>query len=52
MTGRTSEIGCTLSILAEGPLLRALRYKRKPCVLLIDELDKVITRSKRCYWKS
>lgn len=25
----------------EGPLLRALRYKSKPCVLLIDELDKV-----------
>ncbi|MFZ0519913.1 MAG: MoxR family ATPase [Candidatus Acidiferrales bacterium] len=26
---------------AEGPLLRALRYKSRPCVLLIDELDKV-----------
>src|ERR1700730_11537058 len=25
----------------EGPLLRALRRKCKPCVLLIDELDKV-----------
>jgi len=31
----------SLDFFAEGPLLRALRYKRKPCVLLIDELDKV-----------
>lgn len=31
----------TLDFFAEGPLLRALRYKTKPCVLLIDELDKV-----------
>jgi MoxR-like ATPase len=26
---------------AEGPLLRALRYRERPCVLLVDELDKV-----------
>lgn len=31
----------TLDFFAEGPLLRALRYKVRPCVLLIDELDKV-----------
>ena len=31
----------TLDFFAEGPLLRALRYERRPCVLLIDELDKV-----------
>jgi hypothetical protein len=31
----------TLDFFAEGPLLRALRYERQPCVLLIDELDKV-----------
>src|SRR5258708_9491101 len=31
----------TLDFFAEGPLLRALRHKCKPCVLLIDELDKV-----------
>jgi MoxR-like ATPase len=30
----------TLDFFAEGPLLRALRYER-PCVLLIDEIDKV-----------
>ena len=30
----------TVSFFAAGPLLRALRYHR-PCVLLIDELDKV-----------
>ena len=30
----------TLDFFAEGPLLRALRYE-EPCVLLIDELDKV-----------
>src|SRR5690242_2365511 len=30
----------TLDFFAEGPLLRALRHKGKPCVLLIDELDK------------
>jgi len=30
-----------LDFFAEGPLLRALRYERQPCVLLIDELDKV-----------
>lgn len=31
----------TLDFFAEGPLLRSLRHKSKPCVLLIDELDKV-----------
>lgn len=30
-----------LDFFAQGPLLRALRHKVKPCVLLIDELDKV-----------
>ena len=30
----------TLDFFAEGPLLRALRYEERPCVLLIDELDK------------
>ncbi len=31
----------SLDFFAEGPLVRALRRKSKPCVLLIDELDKV-----------
>ncbi len=31
----------SIDFFAEGPLLRALRHKFKPCVLLIDELDKV-----------
>lgn len=31
----------SLDFFAGGPLLRALRYKPKPCVLLVDELDKV-----------
>lgn len=31
----------TLEFFSEGPLLRALRYRTRPCVLLIDELDKV-----------
>ena len=31
----------SIGFFAEGPLLRALRRKFKPCVLLIDELDKV-----------
>src|SRR5712664_3402134 len=31
----------SLDFFAEGPLLRALRHKLKPCVLLIDEIDKV-----------
>ena len=31
----------TLDFFAEGPLLRALRYEGQPCVLLVDELDKV-----------
>jgi MoxR-like ATPase len=31
----------SLDFFAEGPLLRALRYERRPCVLLVDELDKV-----------
>ena len=31
----------TLDFFAEGPLLRALRRTDRPCVLLVDELDKV-----------
>ncbi len=31
----------SLAFFAEGPLLRALRYETQPCVLLVDELDKV-----------
>jgi len=31
----------SLDFFSEGPLLRALRHKDRPCVLLIDELDKV-----------
>lgn len=31
----------TIDFFAEGPLVRALRYKSRSCVLLIDELDKV-----------
>ena len=31
----------SLDFFSEGPLLRALRYKGSPCVLLVDELDKV-----------
>ncbi len=31
----------SLDFFVEGPLLRALRYQERPCVLLIDELDKV-----------
>jgi len=31
----------TLDFFVEGPLLRALRYEGRPCVLLIDEIDKV-----------
>src|SRR6266404_1999483 len=31
----------SLDFFAEGPLLRALRHEDRPCVLLIDELDKV-----------
>jgi hypothetical protein len=31
----------TLNFFAEGPLVRFLRYERRPCVLLVDELDKV-----------
>ena len=31
----------SLDFFSEGPLLRALRYEGKPCVLLVDELDKV-----------
>ena len=30
----------TLDFFNEGPLLRALRYRDRPCVLLIDEIDK------------
>src|SRR5947208_6001793 len=31
----------SLDFFSQGPLLRALLYREKPCVLLIDELDKV-----------
>ena len=31
----------SLDFFADGPLLRALRYRDRPCVLLVDELDKV-----------
>ena len=31
----------TLDFFAEGPLIRALRHQNRPCVLLVDELDKV-----------
>jgi MoxR-like ATPase len=31
----------SLDFFAEGPLLRALRYETQPCVLLVDEIDKV-----------
>jgi MoxR-like ATPase len=31
----------SIDLFAEGPLVRALRHNSKPCVLLIDELDKV-----------
>ncbi|HEX3748370.1 MAG TPA: MoxR family ATPase [Bryobacteraceae bacterium] len=31
----------TLDFFVQGPLMRALQYAPKPCVLLIDEVDKV-----------
>jgi MoxR-like ATPase len=31
----------TLDFFAQGPLLRALLYRERPCVLLVDEIDKV-----------
>ncbi|MGO8787551.1 MAG: AAA family ATPase [Terriglobia bacterium] len=31
----------SIDFFAEGPLVRALRYRDQPCVLLVDELDKV-----------
>ena len=31
----------SLDFFSEGPLLRALRHRGRPCVLLVDELDKV-----------
>ena len=30
----------TLDFFVQGPLLRALRYTERPCVLLVDEIDK------------
>ena len=36
----------TLSFFTQGPLLRSLLYE-KPCVLLVDEIDKVDRDSKR-----
>jgi MoxR-like ATPase len=31
----------SIDFFSEGPLLRALRYRQRSCVLLIDEIDKV-----------
>ena len=31
----------SLDFFSEGPLLRAVLYREKPCVLLVDEIDKV-----------
>ena len=31
----------SLEFFTKGPLLRALLYEEKPCVLLVDEIDKV-----------
>ena len=31
----------SLDFFSQGPLLRALRCRNRPCVLLVDELDKV-----------
>ena len=31
----------TLDFFVQGPLMRALQYEEKPCVLLVDEVDKV-----------
>ena len=31
----------TLDFFSEGPLVRALRHQDRPCVLLVDEIDKV-----------
>jgi hypothetical protein len=44
----------SLAFFAEGPLLRALRYETQPCVLLVDELDKVdhnIDGRQAAFWK-
>jgi MoxR-like ATPase len=30
----------TLDFFVQGPLLRVLRYSKRPCVLLVDEIDK------------
>lgn len=38
----------SLDFFAEGPLLRALRYEGRPCVLLIDEMDKVDQEIEAC----
>ena len=31
----------TLDFFVQGPIMRALQYEPKPCVLLVDEVDKV-----------
>ena len=31
----------SVEFFSQGPLLRALRFRNRPCVLLVDELDKV-----------
>ena len=44
----------SLDFFAEGPLLRALRYETQPCVLLVDEIDKVdheIDGRQAAFWK-
>ena len=38
---RSGELLHTLEFFISGPLLRALLYEGSPCVLLVDELDKV-----------
>jgi len=32
---------CTMDFFIQGPIMRALQHTPKPCVLLIDEVDKV-----------
>ena len=46
----------TMDFFVQGPIMRALQHSPKPCVLLIDEVDKVdevVSRPKRVtHWKS
>ena len=41
----------SLDFFAEGPPLLALRYETRPCVLLVDELNRLTTTSRPCCWK-